>query len=293
MFASTRRGMRVPVAAVDVRLERRDLEIVLDVDGQRVDDRADGGSRARSWRPAPRAGRRPRAREPARQVPRDARRGVAVPELRRVGRACRPSRGSSSTHASDAARGRAPTSVFVPFVDRDRTLGVLAHREAGHARARSSPPGCRPSRSARASRARHEPEHLEVALRRQQHDPRRLDRCLRRPNRSMLARVRGCTGQTTRQARATLRAGSRATPPAPPGRRRWTAGAASPRRSRAIRRRDVGVGAAARASVVRGRTRARDGAAAASRSSRCRRSARARAARPRARRLSAAARSVV
>ena len=42
-----------------------------------------------------------------------------------------PRRRISSTHARTRARSR-PTSVFVPCVDRDRTLGVLAHRQARH-----------------------------------------------------------------------------------------------------------------------------------------------------------------
>ena len=61
--------------------ERRDLEIVLDVDGQRIDDRAVG---ARCWRVHALTASRSGAghAEPAVEIGGDPLRRVAIPELR-------------------------------------------------------------------------------------------------------------------------------------------------------------------------------------------------------------------
>ena len=71
-------GRAVPLRPRDVRRERRDLEVVLDVDRQRVDDHPPGliGARIGSGR----LRRVPRA-EPVAEVSGDALRRVAVPQL--------------------------------------------------------------------------------------------------------------------------------------------------------------------------------------------------------------------
>ncbi len=90
---------------------------------------------------------RRRVRRATPQVLGDALARRARPTVRGRGRACRRSRRISSTQASDA-RAIAADERVRALLDRDRSLGVVAHRQAGHRRAPSFLPGCRRSRSA-------------------------------------------------------------------------------------------------------------------------------------------------
>ena len=147
----------------------------------------------------------------------------------------RPGRGQLPESASSNARGSGRVVADQPArspLDRDRALGVLAQRQAGHAEDASSPPACRRSRSApprrrpsardcrgsrAARRSREPPGASRRAARARSADPRRAS-----------------AGAPGRRAAGPPPAppARRAAGPAWPGRPRSTAGAASPGRSR-------------------------------------------------------------
>ena len=285
---STRHSRAVPVGARDVGRERRDLEIVLDVDRQGVGEvRMPRGlrrlrviCRSAAARRAAAATARGRSR---------CGRPHARPTARARARACRGRRRISATPCRMACAIAADQRVRA-LLDGDRPLGVLAQRQAGHAeRGGLFLQAAGVGEHERC--AGHQPEHLQVALRRQQQHARRIDE------------VAEC-----RTARC------------------WRAFADAARRRAAVARRDFAQHAEQRTQRLRivdvrrpvqrhdaialrdgraprGRCRARArcrrrcaracGSRAASRSSRCRRSPRVRRATPSRRRLSSALRSVV
>ncbi len=196
MFCSTRHSIVSHSLRRDVRRKRRHLEIILDVDRQRIDDRrrraAIGVRHALMRTDAPPC-------VPAGQaIPADARRSArpACPSHNSGTRPrLPPVRRISSTHA--ARRAVAPDEGVRALRYGDRALGVFAHREAGHGqrgRLFLDAAGVRQHQA----RVRKEAQHLEIALRLEQGDrprrsamPSRSDRCSRAPADERATRAEG------------------------------------------------------------------------------------------------------
>ena len=271
---AARRGTRAASHSLrgDVRRERGDLEVVLDVDRQRVDDcrrgspfpegvcvHCDGAQRPDA--PAPSKVRRATMRDRRRCAPPPGR-----PRARECARACRPFAGWRRRTRARASRSR-PTSVFVPCVDRDRTLGVLAHRQARHGE-RSRLLLDAAGVGQHDACGRHQAEHLEIALRGEQRDRRAAQRGRKTEVVDVGPRARMHGPHQWNALRDVGQHGDRL------GERLATVDVRRP-----MQRHDAEAGGTAhararskpaRASVVSGGT-ARAGARAASRSSRCRR----------------------
>ncbi len=199
---------------------------------------------------------------------------------------------ASTSNAASTMRDAVGAAQRVgAFGDRDRPLGVLAHRQARHAeRGRLLLQAAGVGQHQR--RIGHQAEHLEIALRRQQRDARRVepvDEAELGDARLRARMQREDERQPRRDRRPARRAGARASR----RRRRSTAGAASRRRSASGRRRGTPPArpAGRRASSTTG-SPPRDSRAAC-RSSRCRRSTMRSSPMPSACRLSRPPRSVV
>ena len=134
MLRSTRHSRRVPVAARDMRRERRDLEVVLDVDRQRVDDRA---RRCASSSTSTRAGAQRRRVERTRGASHACRsaamRSAAWPSHSSGMRPRLPPVCEDLVDARAITRARSrPTSVLVPCSTVIGRSVFVAHRQAGH-----------------------------------------------------------------------------------------------------------------------------------------------------------------
>ena len=162
------------------------------------------------------------ARQPRRELVGDPLRGAPVPEL---GPAPALAAGTQDlVDACERARAIATDERVRALLDRDRTLGVLAHREAGHGERRRlllDAAGV----GQHERRSREESQHLEVALRRQERDA-RVGEERREPEPVDVGARARMHGPDERQPPRDVAQDATATRAAPRGRRRWTADAA-------------------------------------------------------------------